>query len=90
MTHIYRQLEQRHADQLRMVQEMAQAERDQLVSQLQRELDKRQQQLGQAKEEETRLKDSVLLLNEVCTTFVSSYLMGSLSTVRNWLGNVSS
>ena len=76
MTHIYRQLEQRHADQLRMVQEMAQAERDQLVSQLQRELDKRQQQLGQAKEEETRLKDSVLLLNEVCTTFVSSYLMG--------------
>jgi hypothetical protein len=90
MTHIYRQLEQRHADQLRMVQEMAQAERDQLVSQLQRELDKRQQQLGQAKEEETRLKDSVLLLNEVCTTFVSSYLMGSLSTVRDWLGNASS
>ena len=60
-----RQLEQRHADQLRMANEVAQAERDQLVSKLQRELDKRHQQLVQAKEEEVRLKESVQLTNEV-------------------------
>ncbi len=62
-----RQLEQRHADQLRLVQEVAQADRDQVVSQLQRELEKRQQQLLQAKEEETRLKESLAQLKEVRT-----------------------
>ena len=59
-----KQLEQRHADQLRMANEVAQAERDQLVSKLQRELDKRHQQLVQAKEEEVRLMESVQLTNE--------------------------
>ena len=62
-----RQLEQRHADQLRLVQEVAQADRDQVVSQLQRELEKRQQQLLQAKEEETRLKESLAQLKGVRT-----------------------
>lgn len=60
-----RQLEQRHADQLRLVQEVAQADRDQLVSQLQRELDKRQLQLSQAKEEDARLKESLNAMAEV-------------------------
>ena len=59
------QLEQRHADQLRLVQEVAQADRDQLVSQLQRDLDKRQQQLHQTKEEESRLKESMQTMSEV-------------------------
>ena len=63
-----RQLEQRHADQLRLVQEVAQAERDQMVSQLQRELEKRQQQLQQVKEEEGRLKDQIVNLSEVRKT----------------------
>jgi hypothetical protein len=58
-------LEQRHADQLRLVQEVAQADRDQLVSQLQRDLDKRQQQLLQTKEEESRLKESLQAMSEV-------------------------
>jgi hypothetical protein len=58
-------LEQRHADQLRLVQEVAQADRDQLVSQLQRDLDKRQQQLLQTKEEESRLKESMQAMSEV-------------------------
>ncbi|XP_057374956.1 ninein-like isoform X2 [Daphnia carinata] len=60
----FKQLEQRHADQLRLVQEVAQADRDQLVSQLQRELDKRQQQLSQSKEEEARLKESMQTMSE--------------------------
>lgn len=63
--HKNRQLEQRHTDQLRMVQEVAQAERDQLVSQLQRELDQRHQQLQQVKEEESRLKDQLVAMSEV-------------------------
>jgi hypothetical protein len=58
-------LEQRHADQLRLVQEVAQADRDQLVSQLQQDLDKRQQQLLQTKEEESRLKESLQAMSEV-------------------------
>ena len=58
-------MEQRHADQLRLVQEVAQADRDQLVSQLQRDLDKRQQQLHQTKEEESRLKESMQTMSEV-------------------------
>lgn len=58
-------MEQRHADQLRLVQEVAQADRDQLVSQLQRDLDKRQQQLLQTKEEESRLKESMQTMSEV-------------------------
>nr|CAH0106025.1 unnamed protein product [Daphnia galeata] len=60
----FKQLEQRHADQLRLVQEVAQADRDQLVSQLQRDLDKRQQQLLQTKEEESRLKESMQTMSE--------------------------
>ena len=58
-------VEQRHADQLRLVQEVAQADRDQLVSQLQRDLDKRQQQLHQTKEQESRLKESMQTMSEV-------------------------
>ena len=61
-----RQLEQRHAEQLRLVQEVAQADRDQLVSQLQRDLDKRKQQIQQLKEEESRLKESAISMTEVC------------------------
>lgn len=64
-SHKNRQLEQRHADQLRLVQEVAQAERDQLVSQLQRELDQRLQQLQLAKEEESRLKGQLTAMSEV-------------------------
>ena len=64
-----RQLEQRHADQLRLVQEVAQTERDQLVSQLQRDLDQRQQQLFQIKEEETKLKQKVEHMTEVIHSF---------------------
>jgi len=60
----FKQLEQRHADQLRLVQEVAQTERDQLVSQLQRDLDQRQQQLFQIKEEETKLKQKVEHMTE--------------------------
>ncbi|EFX84463.1 hypothetical protein DAPPUDRAFT_222984 [Daphnia pulex] len=60
----FKQLEQRHADQLRLVQEVAQADRDQLVSQLQQDLDKRQQQLLQTKEEESRLKESLQAMSE--------------------------
>lgn len=63
-------MEQRHADQLRLVQEVAQADRDQLVSQLQRDLDKRQQQLLQTKEEESRLKESMQTMSEVTTLTV--------------------
>jgi hypothetical protein len=48
-----------------LVQEVAQADRDQLVSQLQQDLDKRQQQLLQTKEEESRLKESLQAMSEV-------------------------
>jgi len=60
----FKQLEQRHADQLRLVQEVAQTDREQLVSQLQRDLDQRQQQLFQIKEEEGRLKEKAVLMSE--------------------------
>ena len=72
-------MELRHSEQLRLVQEVAQADRDQLVSQLQRELDKRQQQIQQLKEEESRLKESALSMTEVRTSvFFSTSLTVTL------------
>jgi len=47
------------------VQEVAQTDREQLVSQLQRDLDQRQHQLFQIKEEEARLKEKAVLMTEV-------------------------
>lgn len=67
------------------MQEVAQADREQQVSQLQRELDKRQLQLSQAKEEEARLKEALNAMTEVTHSFylrilpIDGYFSASLT-----------